>query len=146
MDEKFATIGIGVALGGILAGGIIFGPKILEKAKSLSKPPLPATPVVPINQTSTPSANLSSVSLDVPDDNSSTTDNAITISGKTAPGQSVFIFGPADEKVATADAAGTFSVTKFKLEEGDNPISATIIDGNGNPVTVQKSVALEITQ
>ncbi len=147
MSEKFVTIFIGLLVGVVLALGVLFGPGLfrklqntLPKASSITAP-LPT----PNNTENNSQSQPLTLVLDSPEDNSFVSDGAVAVSGKTKPGTSIILFGPADEKVATADAIGNFSAS-LKLEDGENEISATVIDASNKNITVTRSVTLEIPQ
>ncbi len=135
--EKIITIVIGLLVGVLAAGGYFAAVKILP---NLKKPPekiiVQPAPIIPIK-------NETSLILDQPKDNSSTTDSPITISGKTLPGINLIIFGNAEEKIASADATGSFSA-QLKLEDGENQISVTTLENK--PITIRKTITLEISQ
>ena len=134
--EKIITIVVGLLVGILAAGGYFAAVKILP---NLKKPPekiiVQPTPTKLVK-------NETSLILDQPKDNSSVTDSPITISGKTLPGINLIIFGNAEEKIASADATGSFSA-QLKLEDGENQISVTTLESK--PATVKKTVTLEIS-
>lgn len=133
--EKIITIVVGLAVGILAAGGYFAAVKILPNLKKPEeKIIVQPAPITPIKKET-------SLALDQPKDNSSVTDSPVTISGKTAPGINLIIFGNAEEKIASADAAGSFSA-QLKLEDGENQISVTTLESE--PVTVKKTVTLEI--
>ena len=138
--EKIITVVIGLGVGICLAV-VYFGANNLLPAL-----PKPANPFVPA-KSSTGSSSLAAanLSIDSPDDYSSTTSGTITVSGRTSSaGQKVIIFANADEKIITSDPAGKFAVL-LNLEDGENIISATVIDGRANITTVKKDITREIS-
>lgn len=134
--EKIITIVLGLTVGALAAGGYFAASKILPNLKKTPEKiivqPAPITPV----------RNETSLVLDEPKDNSSTLNSPIIISGKTLPGTNLVIFGNAEEKIASADATGSFSA-QLKLEDGENQISVTTLESK--PVTIKKTVTLEIS-
>lgn len=136
--EKIITIVVGLAVGILAAGGYFAVVKILPDLKKPGEKIIVQPAPAP-----TPIKNETSLVLDQPKDNSSVTDSPITISGKTLPGINLIIFGNAEEKIASADATGSFSA-QLKLEDGENQISITTLESK--PATVKKTVTLEISQ
>lgn len=136
--EKIITIVVGLAVGILAAGGYFAVVKILPNLKKPGEKIIVQPETLPA---ATESAQTTLI-LDQPKDNSSVTDSPITISGKTAPGINLIIFGNAEEKIASADATGSFSA-QLKLEDGENQISVTSLESK--PVTVKKTVTLEIS-
>lgn len=135
--EKIITIVLGLTVGALAAGGYFAAAKILPNLKKT-----PEKIIVQPSPVPAPTKNETSLVLDQPKDNSSVTDSPITISGKTAPGINLIIFGNAEEKIASADATGSFSA-QLKLEDGENQISVTTLESK--PVTIKKTVTLEIS-
>lgn len=135
--EKIITIVLGLAVGVLAAGGYFAAVKILPGLKKT-----PEKIIVQPTPAPAPTKNETFLTLDQPKDNSSVTDSPITISGKTAPGINLIIFGNAEEKIASADATGSFSA-QLKLEDGENQISVTTLESK--PVTIKKTVTLEIS-
>lgn len=135
--EKIITIVVGLLVGILAAGGYFAVSKALPNLKKpAEKIIVQPAPIIPIK-------NETSLILNEPKDNSSTTDSPITISGKTLPGLNLIIFSNAEEKIASADATGSFSA-QLKLEDGENQISVTTLESK--PVTIKKTVTLEISQ
>ncbi len=140
--EKIVTITIGLFVGAALASLYFFGGKLLSKIPSkgthlitTSAKPSPASPKI------TPAG----ISISTPEDNASTTVNPIPLTGQTSPNTPVVLYANADEKIATSDASGKFTAN-IKLEEGENEVTATIIDITGKPITVKRNITLEISQ
>lgn len=144
MNEKIITVLIGLTLGVLVASGVLFGPQIASKVVTL-KTISPVSPDVnsPVKTTEADKPVTSIVSIDSPVDNFWATESTINVAGKTTPDTRVIIFSSTDEVVAISDNSGLFS-SKIKLEEGENLISATIFDLNGNNVSVAKSVVLQV--
>lgn len=134
--EKIITIIVGLTVGALAAGGYFAVVKILPNLKKTPEKIIvqPAA-IIPIKDET-------SLIISEPKDNSSVTDSPITVSGKTAPGINLVIFGNAEEKIASADATGSFSA-QLKLEDGENQISVTTLENK--PVTIKKTVTLEIS-
>lgn len=138
--EKIITIVIGLVVGGILAGAYFMSGKFMPTSqKSKQDVFIPKK-----TEISTPSAMIA-LALDKPDDQSTTTESLIGVSGKTAPGNQVVIFANADEKIASAGADGKF-MAEIKLEDGANSISVTALNPDGKFSTIKRDVVLEITQ
>lgn len=136
--EKIITIGIGLLVG-VSAAAIYF-------AATRYLPSLRPQDKVTFNTASPkPSANKQlTLTLNKPDDHTSTTDNPMIVSGQTKAGAKLVFFANAEEKVASAGGQGQFS-TNLKLEEGENEISVMAIDDQGNMTVVKRNVTLEIS-
>lgn len=134
--EKIITIVVGLLVGILAAGGYFAVSKALPNLKK------PAEKIIVQPAPIIPTKNETSLILNEPKDNSSTTDSPITISGRTLPGINLIIFSNAEEKIASADATGSFSA-RLKLEDGENQISVTTLENK--PVTIKKTVTLEIS-
>lgn len=139
--EKILTIALGLLIGFLAAGGYFAVNKFLFAPPKKGEIITPVNPQTLAAQTASPSAVLFNV--DKPEDNSSVTASPIVISGKAAPKSQIIIFANADEKIATGDAAGNFT-SQIKLEEGENEISFTVIDSDGNKTVARRKISLEI--
>lgn len=131
--EKLITIAIGLAVGVAIAGlyfaAVKFVPNLGKTPPTITfnpPPPAPAAKSLIVNQ---------------PVDETTTKDSPITISGQAAPAAQIIVFAPAEEKIASADAAGNFSTT-LKLEDGENEISVSLFSRE----TIKRHVILEISQ
>lgn len=130
--EKLITVAIGLLVGILIAGGYFAAIKFLPK---MSQKPNSVAFVSPV-----PSPTQSkSISLDAPDDQSTTKSSVATVSGTATPNAKLIIYSNADEKIASADAKGKFSTT-IKLEEGENTISVSDLVN-----TVKRTIILEIS-
>lgn len=137
--EKLITIGIGLLVGISAATVYFLVTRYLPALRPQDKVTFSAT-------SPQPSANNQlTLTLDKPDDHTSTTESPIVISGQTKAGAKLILFANAEEKVASADGQGRFS-TNLKLEEGENEISVTAIDNRGNMVVIKRNLTLEISQ
>lgn len=143
LREKIVTIVIGLVVGALLAGLFFFGPRLVSKDQD-TKSPVSLTPVPTKLGSLSPEPSLqASLKIDSPEDNSSTTDSQIKISGTTSPNGKIIIFSNTDEKMATAGAEGKFEST-VKLEEGENEL---IIVNPANPsAKIVRNITLEISQ
>ncbi len=137
--EKLITIAIGLAVGIIAAAGYFAITKYLPAIRGLSDK-VTFTPA-PTPITKSPTATLI-LNLD---DFSSTTEATLPLAGTTTPNARLVIFANADEKVASADATGSFA-TSLKLEDGENEISVTSFDALGHPTITKRNITLEISQ
>lgn len=139
--DKIITIVIGLFVGAVLAGLYFFGAKLLPK--SLPEAPIihPGQKVSPSPQPPAPLAT--SLTISQPEDNSSTTNNSVAVSGKALANTPVIIYANADEKIATSDGSGSFTA-QIKLEPGENEITVTQIDVQGKIITAKRNVTLEI--
>lgn len=139
--EKFATIGIGLLVGIVLAGGYLFIARILPDLNSKnSANNISVQPSNPESKTASPS---SSFSLDKPDDYSSTAGGQIQLIGQAPAGSNVLIFASVGEKIATTEANGKFSA-EVTLEDGENIITLTLLDKTKN--TIIRHIFSEIKQ
>lgn len=144
--EKLITVGIGLAVGILAASAYFFATKYLPNIqRPENKVTFNPTPTQnQIRQPADKTENLNTLNISL-DNYTSTTEAILTISGATTPGAKLVLFGPADEKIASADASGKFSVN-LKLEDGENEISVTSFDNLGNTISIRRNITLEITQ
>ena len=140
--EKLITIGIGLAMG-ISAATVYFLAVRFLPAWQNRQNKVTFSPTN--NQQQTATNGQFSLTIDSPDDHTSTTDGTLSVSGKTNPGARLIIFANAEEKVASADGQGKFS-PNIKLEDGENEISITAINDQGNVVVAKRNITLEISQ
>lgn len=131
--EKVITVAIGLAVGVALAGLYFATVRFLPNFRKTS----PAVTFAP-----PPAKQEKGKALIVaePVDETSVKESPVTVSGRVPAGSSIIIFGPAEEKIASADASGNFSAV-IKLEDGENEIA--IASGDE---TVIRHVVLEISQ
>ncbi len=138
MNEKFITAGIGITAGIIIAGGIFFW-----VSRPKTPPPSPTSQTFP---TPTPPTTLTTlITIDSPSDGDVVSESPVNIAGKTAPNVTVILTTPADEKTIKADANGQF-MAKLKIEDGENTVTASIIDERGTLQLAKKQIILEIPQ
>lgn len=140
--EKLITVGIGLAVGILAASAYFFATKYLPNIQGLQNKVTFTPNTTQDQRPKTKDQYTLSISLE---DFTSTTEATLTITGTATPGARLVLFGPADEKIASADATGKFSAD-LKLEDGENEISVTSSDSQGNVLTVKKSITLEISQ
>jgi len=138
--EKIITIVLGLEIGVLATGGYLLATNYLPKPAKVQ----PQNPVV------APAPEVSGIeniqlSLETPEDKSSTTSATILVSGNAVAKAAIIIFANADEKIASADADGKFS-EKIKLEEGENEISVTAFLNKIASQTIHRNVTLEISQ
>lgn len=121
--------GVGLVLI-VLIAGLALGPRVLREVKRtfLSSSPAPTTnsQVESAASTQTVSGNITLI-VSSPSDSTTVNSPDITVSGKTTPNADVFV----NDQEIKADASGNFSV-KLTLDEGDNPITVTASDEQGN--------------
>lgn len=139
--EKIITVGIGLIVGILLATVYFVARENLlptienlgakQKAEKVSPKPLISPPV-------------SAIVVDSPEDYLATTSGILAIRGRAAPGSRIIIFSNAEEKIASADGQGSFSVD-VSLEEGENVISLTSLGKDGKVASTQRKVLLEVT-
>jgi len=139
--EKFLTIGIGLFVGITIAGMYFF---ITSYLPSWQKGQ-PKVTFSPTNNQKPADGNQLTVTIDKPDDHSSTTSSEVSVNGRAQPGTKLILFSNADEKVASSDANGNFTIS-VKLEDGENQISVTAVDSLGNLTIAKRNVTLEISQ
>ena len=138
--EKIITVAIGLGVGILVTGGyfafINFFPK---RTQTIIVQPSPKS-----EKTATISgAQNLTLTLDLPEDQTSTSSSPIAVSGKTVPIAKVVFFSNADEKIASADATGNFTMT-LKLEEGENEISVTAFFDKTISAVIHRNVNLEV--
>ena len=125
--EVFLAISIGFILGLIITFGIWTANKSLKQLPQTTPTPSP----VPVTSLSpTPSSSVT-LTLTSPEDESLTSQNSVTVSGKTFPNASVAITSESGEQIITADSSGNFS-SSVDLDGGYNTITAAAFDQTGN--------------
>ncbi|MCL4397445.1 hypothetical protein M1403_00195 [Patescibacteria group bacterium] len=147
--EKIITIVIGLSAGVLAAGGYFafqkFLPAIGKTPDQIFTKPQPQIAATSAAQPEVSGATGLALSLDQINDNISTSEANLSVSGKTVPVASVVVFSNADEKIASADASGNFKTT-IKLEEGENNLSVTAFANQTNSAVIRRNVTLEIAQ
>lgn len=131
--EKIITIVIGLSVGVLVAALYFIANRYLPTQQT-------PTPKVSFSPTATPAAQLSIIS---PTDFATVTDSPVTITGQTVPNTTLVVYANSDEKIASADATGKFSID-VKLEDGDNAITVTSLKNSLPSETVSRHVILEI--
>lgn len=122
--EKILLSFVAVIVGLIVAG---IGFYIYQSTKSISP-----TKVNTVKVTSpTPSTPDVLLTIDTPQDESTTDNKTITISGKTLPDATVVISTPTGDQVIKASSQGNYS-TSATISDGENEIHVTAIDKSGN--------------
>ncbi len=130
--EVLLAISIGFILGLIITFGIWTANKSLAGIK---KPT--ATPTPTVAAENTPAANVtaaptntSGLVITTPEDESFTSKNTTTVSGKTTPNATVVILYEGDSDTLLADAQGNFS-NDISLIAGFNTITVSSFDASG---------------
>lgn len=136
--EKVITIVLGLVIGVLATGGYLLAVNNLPKTSKV-----PPKPIVVAPKPAVSGIENIQLSLENPEDKSSTTSATILVSGNTVPKASLLIFANADDKIASADATGKFS-EKIKLDEGENEISITAFLNKIASQTIHRNVTLEI--
>lgn len=139
--EKAITIFIGLLLGAIIAGGYFYWTKFRTIDIIPNRIEEPQE-----NNNSNEEQTLSTDSpilITLPQDNISVTADTITIGGITKASSQVVIFANAEEKVITSDSEGKFETT-LELEDGENVVTATLVDSDGKLYTDTRTVTLEV--
>lgn len=134
--EKIITVVIGLLVGIGVAGGyfaiVKFLPRLSSNTPKVTYTPPPGAPTA-----------AQTLTVTSPDDNATTLDSPTTVKGQASPGTQIVLYAPADEKVASADASGNFSVD-IKLEDGQNEITVTTLSDTGVAETIKRNIILEI--
>jgi hypothetical protein len=139
--EQIITVLIGLVVGALLVAGYFAAKNFLPALKP--KPPtIIVTQPSPRQSEATAGQTLPLTLINLID-KSSTKSADLVISGQTATGAAIFVFGNTDEKIASADAQGNFS-GNLKLEDGENEITVTAFLDGKNSLTIRKNVTLEI--
>lgn len=136
--EKIITIVIGLLVGIVLASLYFAAAKFLPQLSN------PAPKVVFNPPKNNPSPIATTLTVTQPTDEATTKETPLAVQGQALPGAQIVIFGPAEEKIASADATGKFATT-IKLEEGANPISFSVVSTDGQLETLFRNVILEIS-
>ncbi|HEX6977061.1 MAG TPA: hypothetical protein VF185_01710 [Patescibacteria group bacterium] len=126
----------------IVVVGVLVGAKILRKiGTKLGGTPLPtaSTQNGKYNPaTETVSGDIT-LSVNAPTNGSTTTKSDIEVSGKTSANAEVFV----NDLETTADANGNFKTT-VTLDEGENTITVSANDSNGNYAEKDITVTYEV--
>lgn len=143
--EKIITIVLGLFVGIVLAASYFFGSKYLPFLNRQSKPTAAKTqktltPPPPQQQTT-----VATLTIDSPDDNTSTTAKSIKLSGSFLPASTIILYANADEQIATADAQGKFNFN-VAIEGGENEIALNSFDQNNKLTTVKRNITMEVSQ
>ncbi len=145
MQEKFLTAGIGIFIGVLIAAGIFFGPRLLEKVN-----PSSSGPVSPVSEsessptpvTLSPSQIVAITSLTP---GQIVTTKTVDVVGITIPGATVIVTSSSDEQTVKADDLGNFTV-KLKIDEGENTVVASVTDERGTLQLDKKQIILEVSE
>lgn len=127
-DAILASI-IGFAIGLIITGAVILGPKLVEKFRvAQSQGQVAASQDdnknQPTPQESIPDAT--SLTIDNPKPESIVYEDTITISGKRSKNAIVIVTGPSDEAVIGTSDSSTYE-GKITLKEGKNDITVASV-------------------
>lgn len=140
--EQVITVLIGLLVGALAVSGYFAAKNFLPK---FIKPPIAPVVSKKAEETKPPSPMEIELTIEGLVDHSSTASATINITGQTAPGASILLFGNAQEQIASADASGKFATT-LKLEDGENEISLTAFLARKNSAVIRRNVTLEISQ
>ncbi|MBI3342845.1 hypothetical protein HY032_01690 [Candidatus Gottesmanbacteria bacterium] len=122
---------IGLALGLVIAGAFIFGPRLVKALPTIKLPtislPKPASKTTPAPS---PMPQDFTVTITAPLPDAVEPKDEVVVSGMTTNGATVVIGGPLDEDVVVAGENGAYA-GKVTAVEGKNDISVTAygIDG-----------------
>lgn len=138
--EKIITILIGLLVGVGLAAIYFLAGNFLPQLNKTK-------PVSPIETVDNKKVSLIKAKLEIldPPDLFATTSATARITGKAQPGSTLVIYGNVEEKIIITPNDGNF-VFDAKLEEGDNAISVTEIDEDGQITNKKRTIILEISQ
>lgn len=134
--EVFLAIAIGFALGLVITFGIWTANKSL---KNLPQPSPTTTSLVP-SPTPTNQLTNNQLTISTPEDESLTSSDTVTVSGKATAGSTVVITYEDGEKVVPTDASGNFT-SAIDLISGYNIITVFAYDTAGN----ESSQSLTVT-
>ncbi len=130
MNKSLMLAGVGLVLI-VLIGGLALGPRVARKVKrTLLGSNVTSTPTTQVESAATSDQTVSgniTLTVSSPSDGLTVNSPDITVSGKTTPNADVSV----NDQEIKADASGNFSV-KLTLDEGDNPITVTASDEQGN--------------
>ena len=133
--EKILLSFVAVIVGLIVAG---IGFYIYQSTKAL-----PSNKVDTVKVTSpTPSAPAVLLTIDTPQDESTTNNKTVTVSGKTAPNATVVVSTDTGDQVIKPSSQGNYSTT-VTIGDGENQIHVTAIDPSGNQT--EKIITLTFT-
>ena len=138
--EMLFAILLGLILGGGAAFALVRLPKNFKTDTGASPTPLVTATEDQVSPTTSPQELTLEILL--PENQTMTNEQEITISGKTKSDALVAISSPLDEKVTTAASDGTFS-ERVKLEEGSNEI---LIVSRFNDLEAQKRILVNYTK
>lgn len=135
--EKIITIVIGVVVGVALAGAFFafyqFKGQLMGPAR-VAPAPSPAP---------TSAEELTTVSLNTPEDNTITKDRSIELTGRGPAQAKLLVVSSSEEKSLKITADGSFKAA-IRLEEGENRILVVFFDQTGEPKTLGRTVTVEI--
>ncbi len=134
--EKLITLCIGLLIGIALAGAYLLAPKVLpqffpkhEKLLTLGKPTNQKTGPEEKTTVTDPTIGFK---LLTPENNTTTKDYTISVSGTAAPSSKLLVSTLTDEKAIVAGEDGKFS-TLVKLEDGQNIITVVYLNPSSKP-------------
>lgn len=134
--EVLIAIVLGFVLGLVITFGLWSANKAMKSKEALTQTEETATPtLVP---TPTP-AQVFSLAILTPEDESVQNKEKVTVSGTTEPEAQVVVIGEKDEKIVTADSKGKFEA-EIVLENGTNEITVSAANEAGDEVTKTISV------
>lgn len=134
--EVLIAIVLGFVLGLVITFGLWSANKAMKSKETLTETEETTTPtLVP---TPTP-AQVFSLAILAPEDESVQNKEKVTVSGTTEPEAQVVVIGEKDEKIVTADSKGKFEA-EIMLENGTNEITVSAANEAGDEVTKTISV------
>lgn len=124
--------------------GVALLPRITRKIKNtlLNSSPTATTAGTITDKYNPPTEVVSgsiSLTISTPQDKSTVNTLEVTVTGKTTPNAEVFV----NDQETKADANGSFTV-KLTLDEGENPISVSVNDDQGNYAEKEITVTYEL--
>ena len=138
--EKVITIIIGLVVGVALAGGIFLFWNNKDTLLNFKSTPPPQTPAPNID---VPSPLATPVMVDSPEDNLIVKERNLDVSGRGPTDAKILVVANTEEKAIKIDKYGAFKAT-IKLEEGENKISVIYFDQNNDPISINRTVTVEI--
>lgn len=122
--EKILLSFVAIIVGLIVAG---IGFYVYQSTKVIPNTKLGSVKLA----TPTPSLPTVLLVIDNPQDESTTDNKTVTISGKTVPGATVLVSTPTGDQVVKPSSEGNFT-TSATISDGENIIHVTAIDSTGN--------------
>lgn len=140
--EKIVLSFIAVMVGLLVAGIAFF---VYQSTKVIPSSKLPKITINSPSPTVTLPPPTVILSIDQPLDESVTDKKSITVNGKTNPNATIIVNTASDDQVVKPATTGDFSIT-VPLNDGENQITLTAINDNGEEVTKQLTVTYSTEQ